>query len=184
MGNGKVDININSKSSIFIFALITLIATPIHELGHLIGYKLSGIPARFNFIYTESISGSESLWGVLGGPLLGLLLALTGCVLVYIFKDKKYTFICIYFAITMCLTRLIPYFLISLIIPGDFAINDEGLIAKYLNFPVWSIYIIFMILFVSIIIVLKIIQKDKFNKCFKYACLFYFIIMLFEIKIY
>lgn len=90
MGNGKLDINIGSKASILIFAMITLISTPIHEFGHLIGYQLSGIPAKFNFINTESINGSESLWGCLGGPAIGLLLALVGCIMVYIYLHLFY----------------------------------------------------------------------------------------------
>lgn len=177
MGFAKVNINIDSKTSKLIFIVITIIATPIHELGHLLGYWLSGISAKYGFIYTESINGSESLWAVLGGPLIGLLLALVGCIIVYNFKEKKNIFICIYFTITMCLTRLLPYLLYTVIDPiGAFPINDEGLIAKFLNVPIWQVYSFSLIAFISILLFLKLIDRDSFYKCLKYAFLFYFII--------
>lgn len=86
----------------------------------------------------------------------------------------------------MCFTRLIPYLLIILInLKGMALINDEGLISKFLNVPIWQVYRFFLIVFISILLFLKLIQKDYFYKSFKYAFLFYFIvIVLFEIKIY
>jgi hypothetical protein len=92
MDNGKIDTDIDAKASKLIFIMITLIATPIHELGHLMGYQFSGIPAKYSFISVESINGSESLWANLGGPGLGLLLALLGLITVYIFKYGKYIY--------------------------------------------------------------------------------------------
>lgn len=186
MSNTSYDISIDSKAGKLIFIVISIIATPIHELGHLLGYRLSGVPAKYSFICTEPGNGSESLLGVLGGPLIGLLLALVGCVCVYIFREKKQRFICIYFAITMCFTRLVPYLLCILINPnGMFPINDEGLIAQSLNAPIWQVYSFFTIVFISILLFLKVISGDYFYKCFKYGFLFYFVIMvLFEIKIY
>ncbi|MHC6178859.1 hypothetical protein ACYUJ6_03230 [Clostridium sp. JNZ X4-2] len=142
--------NINFKFSKFICAIITLIATPIHELGHLVGYQLSGIPAKFNFIYTESINGSESLLGCLGGPVISLLLALAGCIIIYIFKNKRNAYVWMYFTITMCFTRLLPYLLLIFINNKEtFAINDEGLVAKFLNVPVWGVYV-FLLLYLFV----------------------------------
>lgn len=185
MGNGKVKINIDSKASKLIFIMITLIATPIHELGHLLGYQLTGIPAKYSFISVESMNGSESLLACLGGPTIGLLLALLGLITVYVFKARKYIYFCLYFTITMCLNRLIPYLLMIIIHNIKmFQINDEGLIGTMLNIPILQVYVFFMIVFISILLILKSVQKKYFNKCFKYAFVLNLLIMvLFQIKI-
>jgi hypothetical protein len=65
-----------------------------------------------------------------------------------------------------------------------FKINDEGLIATMLNVPIWQVYGFSMFLFISILLILKSLQKGYFNKCFKYAFIFnFFIMVLFQIKI-
>lgn len=184
MKKRKSALSIDSLATKFIFMTITIIAAPIHELGHLIGWRLDGIPAILHFNYTDAPSNSTSLLGILGGPLICLILALTGCILVHIFKKKRAIFIGVYFTITMCLTRLIPY-LYSIIFGAKdmLPINDEGLLAKLLNMPIWQTYSIFAILFVSILLLLKYIHKDIFNKCFKYAFVFYLIVSIFQIRI-
>ncbi|HBP65384.1 MAG TPA: hypothetical protein DD730_14255 [Desulfosporosinus sp.] len=183
MENIKTHLNINSKASQLIFIIITLIATPIHEFGHWIGFQFSGISAKYSFIYVESINGSESLWGNLGGPAIGLLLALLGCMIVYIFKDRKYIYYWIYFTITMCFTRLLPYLLMTPVYNSNvFQINDEGLIAKMMSVPTWQIYGFFMIAFIMILFLLRLIQREYFYKCFKYAFVLYFIVMVFQIR--
>ncbi|QXE17639.1 hypothetical protein [Clostridium sp. 001] len=182
----EVNIDIDSKLSKLIFLMITIVATPIHEFGHLIGYKLSGIPAKFTFSYTETQNGLENLWGCLGGPAINLILAVIGCIIVYILKNRKKVYIGVYFAITMCLTRLIAYLLFIIINPDNmFAINDEGLIAKFLNVPIWQVYVFFIAAFIFVLVILRSIKKDYFYKCFKYAFVFYFFIdILFTIRIY
>ncbi|GLC32625.1 hypothetical protein [Clostridium omnivorum] len=184
MKRRKSTLNIDSLFTKFIFLAITIIAAPIHELGHLIGWRLDGIPAKLHFNYTDAPSNSTSLLGFLGGPLISLILALAGYILVYAFKKKRTIFIGVYFTITMCLTRLIPY-LYSIILGAKdmLPINDEGVLAKILNMPIWQTYSIFTILFVSILLLLKYIHKDIFNKCFKYAFVFYLIVAIFQIKI-
>lgn len=106
--------------------------------------------------------------------------------MVYIFKNRKKVYIGVYFAITMCLTRLIAYLLFIIINPDNmFAINDEGLIAKFLNVQIWQVYVFFIAAFIFVLVILRSIKKEYFYKCFKYAFVFYFFIdILFTIRIY
>ncbi|AGY74609.1 hypothetical protein [Clostridium autoethanogenum] len=182
----EVNMDIDSRLSKLVFLAITLIATPIHEFGHFIGFELSGIPAKFVFSYTEPKNGLENLWGCLGGPAINLILAVIGCIIVYIFRNREKVYIGMYFAITMCLTRLIAYLLFIIINPYNmFPINDEGLIAKFLNVPIWQVYGFFIAVFILLLLILRSIKKDYFYKCFKYAFAFYFFIdILFAIRIY
>jgi hypothetical protein len=66
-------------SLIFGFFLI-----PIHELGHVIGDWITGHPAAMSYARDYLLSGGETPFlGLLGGPLLPLMLSAVSVVLIY-----------------------------------------------------------------------------------------------------
>ncbi|QSQ09683.1 hypothetical protein H0A61_02062 [Koleobacter methoxysyntrophicus] len=151
---------------------------PIHELGHWLGYRFNGVPAILHYNYTEPLINTQNIWGIAGGPLISLGLALFGLLMVYHNENNKDLWA--YFSIIMCLTRLLPYILL-LLMPRGFIENDEGLIAKSMDIPVWLVYLIFIILFISILISIKYKFKENFYinlKKYKYGYIIFLIMFI------
>jgi len=171
-------LNITFKERIIII-VIAVCAIPIHELGHWLGYRLSSVPATFHYSYTEPLTNIQSIWGLAGGPIISLVLALFGVMMIHINKNNQD--IWAYFSVVMCLTRLLPYLLL-LLTPSNFTENDEGLIAKVLNLQASLVYIIFITLFIGIIsIIVYKLEGDfyKHMKKYKYGYLLYLILLIF-----
>ena len=145
---------------------IAFFATPIHELGHWLGYKFNGISAVLSYSYTEPLTNPDNIWGIAGGPLISLGLALLGLILVY--ANKRNKDIWAYFSIVMCMTRLLPY-LFFVLIQNGFLNNDEGGIAKALGLQTGVVYIAFFVLFIGMISMLIYEYKRDFhNHMIKY----------------
>jgi hypothetical protein len=163
---------------------IAILATPMHELGHWIGYTLDGIPAVLHYHYTEPLTDTFSLMGVSGGPLMSLVLAIFGLCMMYINRSNKS--IWAYFSVIMCLTRLIPY-LFLVIPPNNLSFNDEGIIAMELGLPIWVIYSIFVTLFASILFAIYSEYNGTFFqqiKIYKYGYILYVLsIIVFGIRV-
>lgn len=138
--------------------LIAIFATPIHELGHWIGYKINGITAVLHYNYTEHLTNSDNIWGIAGGPIMSLLLALICLAMMFI--NNRNRGIWAYFSLVMCMSRLAPY-CILLFNPNSFLYNDEGVIGKALGIETWLIYSIFFALFLGIIILIM----NEFKGC-------------------
>ncbi len=170
-------LRINLKERILVLA-IAVCAMPIHELGHWLGYRFSGIPVIMYYNYTEPFNNTPNIWGIAGGPLISLVLALFGSIMVYSNENNKD--IWAYFSITMCLTRLLPY-IVLLLTPSNFAENDEGLIANFMHIPVWLVYLLFFIIFISILISITYKFKENFYihfKKYKYGYVIYLILVI------
>lgn len=147
---------------VLIFFIIGLIANPAHEFGHWIFYTLNGVKAGFSFNNTYFINEwKEVLMGAIGGPLFSLVLALIGVIILY--KIPRLSYFGAGLAIIMSLTRLLPY--IVIVSTNTIKCNDEGVIAIYLNWPLWSIFSILLACFISILILvwrgLKNTRKEK-----------------------
>lgn len=171
-------VNINLKERILVLA-IAFFAMPIHELGHWLGYKFSGVPVIMHYNYTELLNDNLNIWGIAGGPLISLLLAFFALIMVYLNENNKD--IWAYFSNIMCLTRFIPY-IVLLLMSNNFAENDEGLIAKIMQIPVWLTYLIFIILFISIFFTIIYKFKENFYmhmKKYKYGYILYLILVIF-----
>ncbi|WP_315118614.1 hypothetical protein [uncultured Clostridium sp.] len=165
--------------------IITIIAAPLHELGHWFGYRVDDIPAVIGFNYTEPLGDAISIYGLLGGPVMSLTLALAGVVALYITEKNKDVWA--YITIIMCLTRLDTYLFSILGGVNTFYINDEGLIAKAMNLPVWMTYGIFLAAFLMIILAVVYKLRGRIRehiKKFKLAyILHFFVTIIFVIRI-
>ena len=151
--------NKNTLEKIIVIA-IAIFAIPIHELGHWLGYKFNGISAVLSYNYTDPLTNPENIWGLSGGPLISLGLALLGLTMMYFNKRNKD--IWAYFSVVMCLTRIVPY-IFFILIPNGFQSNDEGLIAKVLGLQIGAVYITFLALFIGILSVIAYAYKGNFQ---------------------
>lgn len=63
------------------FILFAFLSRPIHEFGHWIIYRLYGIDVymTLNQVITKDFVGYRLL-GVLGGPLINIMLLIIGCI--------------------------------------------------------------------------------------------------------
>lgn len=99
----------NKKWIVYIVVslLIAFISIPVHELGHVIGNFLTGIPAGMSYAREYTLNGqAESLSGILGGPVLTVVLSYIGVFLVF---KRKYLMFAFPFTIIMCLDRIYVY---------------------------------------------------------------------------
>lgn len=162
--------------------VLSLLARPIHELGHWIIYKIYGIDAYFtlNQVVPKNISDFKLL-GEAGGPLINLFLVLVGFWLIGRTRFKELGAALI---VTNSLSRLVPYLIIAL--TNSWASNDEGIIALVLNLNLYTFYIMFGCFFVlSIIICFRANFQEAKKPIIKQLCfmsiIFTFIILILEI---
>jgi hypothetical protein len=88
-------------------AIIGFFSIPIHELGHVLGYRLLGIPATMSYAREILPPGQpQRFLGVAGGPLFTQLLCCVGLILIY---RKKYLVAAFPLAVIMSLDRIILY---------------------------------------------------------------------------
>jgi hypothetical protein len=88
---------------------------PVHELGHVICDWVSGHPAGMSYARDYLLSGGEpSFLGLLGGPLLPIMVAATAVVFIYRGKDLMLFYP---IAIQASVERLVPY--ICGMLPSD-----------------------------------------------------------------
>jgi len=130
---------------------VAALGNPLHELGHWIGYTLSGIPAGISFQHTYYLDHwAPSFAGALGGPLLSLVLSWIG---VAVLSWTRFVTLGAALAIVMAYSRLLPYLLFGVLAPSQLPFNDEGVLAIWLGWPIWSWLVIFTPLFVASIAV-------------------------------
>lgn len=157
---------------------IAILATPIHELGHWIGYKVNGISAVLHYNYTDSLANTDNIWGIAGGPIMSLSVALVCLVMMYF--NKRNEEVWAYFSLIMCMTRILPY-IICIFNPNTFLYNDEGLIGKALGIEIWLIYSVFSILFLGItfFIIRRLIRGiDEYLRNYKFGYILYLILTI------
>ncbi|AEB11414.1 hypothetical protein [Marinithermus hydrothermalis] len=129
--------------------VIPALGNPLHELGHWIGYALAGIPAAFSFNRVLPLAPEGAgLAGVAGGPLASLALAGLGVVVLY--RVPRRALVGASLAAVMAYTRLLPYllFVLGIVSPAQ---NDEGMIARALGWPLWSVWLPFALAFLGIL---------------------------------
>jgi hypothetical protein len=92
---------------LFSSATIGFFALPIHELGHILGYRLQGIPATMSYARESLPPGQpQTFLGVAGGPLLTQFLCCVALVLIY---RNKWLLTAFPLAVIMSLDRIILY---------------------------------------------------------------------------
>lgn len=180
----------NKFEFFIIMIIICIFATPAHEFGHFLGSVLSGAKVtRITFNGVQTVNGASSLISASGGPILSIILALFGLVILY--RSNRYKNIWGSFSFIMCLTRLNSYFVILIIgffirNKNLFSLQDEGFMANFLNLPLWSFYITFIVLFIVIIfLMVNNLRKNNINfiKVLGYSFLCYSLIMYIEVGI-
>ncbi|MFZ1083927.1 MAG: hypothetical protein WAN35_03045 [Terracidiphilus sp.] len=90
-----------------ISAVIGFFEIPIHELGHVLGYRLLGIPATMSYAREILPPGqAERFLGVSGGPLFTQLICCVALLLIY---RGKWLSVAFPLAVIMSLDRVILY---------------------------------------------------------------------------
>jgi hypothetical protein len=130
-------------------ALIGFLAIPLHELGHVIGYRLVGIPATMSYA-REIIPAGQSprFLGVAGGPLLTQVVCYGALLLIY----RRTWLSCAYpLAVVTSLDRAVLYatqwrqlLVLHRVSPG----MDETRMATLLGVNRFVAYIVFSLLFI------------------------------------
>lgn len=138
-------------TSLITLLVVAALGNPLHESGHWIGYTLSGIPAGISFNHTYYLDHwAPSFAGALGGPLLSLALSWLGVVLLL---RTRLVALGTALAIVMAYSRLLPYLVFGVLAPSQLPFNDEGVIAIWLGWPIWSWLAILTPLFLASIAV-------------------------------
>jgi len=143
--HGHPDLLRDRPSRYLLWALVVcLLASPIHEIGHWVGFTLCGVPAAFSFNHTFwLLAWRPCLLGDLGGPIMSLLLVGLGLLLS---RFPRWRALGAPLTFFMALTRLVPY-LLCLTIPGvRMAVNDEGVEARLVGVPLWTFALLFGVL--------------------------------------
>lgn len=165
------------------FVLFAFLSRPIHEFGHWIIYRLYGIDVYFtlNQVIPKDFV-SYRILPELGGPLINIMLLIIGCVAL---KWSKYKEFSLALVITSALTRLVPYFLIGLYRVWE--TNDEGVVALALKLPLTSLYLVFGVFFVAVLLYIFIQQegllRNKLRSLSLQIITYYFIIVVIMGKI-
>ncbi|MGA7721210.1 MAG: hypothetical protein WCA84_08525 [Ignavibacteriaceae bacterium] len=138
---------------------------PVHELGHVIGDWVTGHPAGMSYardyLFTN---GDKPFLGILGGPLLPLIISAVAVAFIY---NQKLISVFYPVAVIGILDRMVLY--ISGVIP-----SDEGSLAAMMGWNIHSFK--YMFLSVEIILLLLVIYSlYKYKINFIHALLVFFI---------
>ncbi|MGA3371163.1 MAG: hypothetical protein ABSC48_05315 [Terracidiphilus sp.] len=88
-------------------AVIGFFEIPIHEFGHVLGYRLLGVPATMSYAREILPPGEEQRFlGVAGGPLFTILVCYIAILLIY---RRKWLTVAFPLAVIMSLDRIILY---------------------------------------------------------------------------
>ncbi len=111
-----------------------LVANPLHEAGHWIGFALAGIPARISFDHTWFVDRWQpSFLGAAAGPFASVLLAWLGVLLWR--RGGRLSRVGLALALVMPLTRLLSYVIFATVPGARIEVNDEGVMG--LDCGVW-----------------------------------------------
>jgi hypothetical protein len=129
-------------------AIIGFFSIPIHELGHVLGYRLLGIPATMSYAREILPPGQpERFLGVAGGPLFTQLICCAALLLIYC---RKWLVVAFPLAVIMSLDRIILYgidwrrLLVQHRVPG----MDETKMATLLGLNPFFWYAAFTLFFI------------------------------------
>lgn len=154
---------------IFITIVISFFFIPIHEFGHVIAGRLSGIPMSMSYARDYTLNGqAKNVFEQLGGPVFTVVLAFIGIILIY---KRKLLLFAYPFSILMCMDRILVYWSgcfanvnYFLQYKGLFLDSDEGLAAQMLKINPYTFSVIFQGLEVFGIILILISLKYNFEK--------------------
>jgi hypothetical protein len=125
--------------------LIAVIAIPIHELGHVIGYRLTGVAARLAYEHTIVPAGAHfSLSGIACGVSSTYIVCYVGIVLIY---RKKWLLVAYPLAVILSLVRVLAYINYSIRF-HTLAGLDESQMASFTGLNPYFWYVAFGVLFV------------------------------------
>ena len=93
-GGGAMNTSIKKYNDLLIIGLI-LIIPAIHEFGHFLGYVIDGVEVTFTYAFT--FSERQTMLGVLGGPLINIIISILAIALIYIDNKHKGLVLCQYF---------------------------------------------------------------------------------------
>jgi hypothetical protein len=159
----------DKPSSYLLWALVfCLLASPIHEIGHWVGFTLCGVPAGVSFNHTFWLRAwRPCLLGDLGGPILSLLLVGLGLLLS---RSPRWRALGAPLTFFMALTRLVPY-LLCLTLPGvRMAVNDEGVAAGLVGVPLWTFALLFgFLLMGSLLLTWRRLPQSPRTRALMYA---------------
>jgi hypothetical protein len=166
MRNKKMKINFRQltiTSIIFGFLLI-----PIHESGHVICDWITGHPAAMSYARDYLLSGGTTPFlGLLGGPLLPLILSVVS--VVFIYRRTRVSFF-YPIAILGSFERLVLY--LSGMLP-----SDEKSLAVMVGWNIYAFKYIFLCIEVSLLLLI-IISLIRYKVGFKQAILVFVIPLL------
>lgn len=162
-----------------IFIIVLVLSIPLlHELGHLIGYLIDGVPAtiKYGFIVSENVT----FLGVLGGPLFNILLSLICIILICL--DNKRRNIWATIGLASSVSRLLNcgfIFIIGIFLnPIVLQNNDEGQLALLINSPIYMQYILFLVIYFCLtLLIIKLIKNNILCKQLNYRIVGYNIIL-------
>jgi hypothetical protein len=141
---------------------------PVHEFGHVIGDWITGHPAGMSYASNYLFSGGDNPFlGVLGGPLLPLIISAVAVAFIY---NQKILSVFYPIAVVGMLDRMVFY------ISGVIPIDDSSL-AVMMGWNIHSFK--YMFLSVEIILLLLVVYSlYKYKIRFQHALLVFFLPVL------
>ncbi len=150
---------------IAVSSLIGFISIPIHEFGHVIGNFVTNIPTGMSYAREYTLNGqAESISGILGGPVLTVVLSYIGLLMIY---RKRYLVFAYPFTIIMCVDRIYVYLWCFstmdikryLELGGLFGMDERGA-AERLNIDPYTFFMLIQIL--ELVVLIFIIYHLRF----------------------
>ena len=167
------------------FIVMTAVGTLLHEFGHFVTAKILGFDSRINYQmtkldYTKGVmSETQYFIFILGGTLQTILTGTVGFILLFVFgkldlRSKKLSLLqwILIFTSLLWLRQIANFFtwILNYCLNGTFSeFGDEIKLAKFLDFPKWSVIAITALigLFIALKVIFYFIPK---NVRFTFLC--------------
>jgi hypothetical protein len=143
---------------------VCVLANPLHEVGHWIGFCLAGVPAAISFDHTYfTRSWAPSFVGALGGPLMSVVAAWAGVALLY--RAPRLQPIGVALALFMPMTRLIAYAIFASNPRFPMIYNDEGVMGLDTGLRGWTwVFILLPFLTVPLILLWRGLRWTRWRR--------------------
>ena len=153
--------SIKKYNDLLIIGLI-LIIPAIHEFGHFLGYVIDGVEVTFTYAFT--FSERQTMLGVLGGPLINIIISILAIALIYI--DNKHKGLWGIIGLVSIVSRFVNCFIVFLIgIVYNISIlenNDEGQLSTFIGTNTIFQYVLSIGIYtILMLIIIRLIKDNK-----------------------
>jgi hypothetical protein len=142
----------------------SLLANPLHETGHLVGFRLAGIPAAISLNHTYFTKfWAPSFAGAAFGPLMSIAMAWVGVGLLYLTRRLRPLGASL--ALFMPMTRLVAYTIFALNPRFPMIYNDEGVMGLHTGLRPWTwVFVLLPFLLLPLVLLYQALAWPAWRK--------------------